>query len=124
MTYAAFLAVFLGLPLAALSLMLRRRLLNRRFLVAAGVLALIALAYMAPWDHLAAVWGLWTWAPGRTLGPRWWAIPPEEYLFCLLEALLAAALTYAVLTFARRRDHSGIPAPMERHDAGPKERRP
>ncbi len=103
MTYAAFLALFLGVPLAALmlALALRGRLLRRRYLALTAALMGIALLYMAPWDHLAAVWGLWVWAPGRTWGLRLWAIPPEEYLFCLLEALLAATLTYAALTWRR-----------------------
>lgn len=102
MTYAAFLALFLGVPLAVLALVLRGRLLRRRYLVLTAALMGIALLYMAPWDHLAAVWGLWTWAPSRTWSVRLWAIPPEEYLFCLLEALLAATLTYAALILFRR----------------------
>lgn len=102
MTYAMFLAVFLGVPLAALALVLRRKVLRRRFLVLTAALMGIALLYMAPWDHLAAAWGLWSWAAGRTWGGRLWAIPPEEYLFCLLEALLAATLTYAALILFRR----------------------
>lgn len=72
--------------------------LNRRYLILAGILMALALAYMAPWDHIAAVWGLWTWANNQTWGVRWWAIPPEEYLFCLLEVLLAIMLTCALLT--------------------------
>lgn len=102
MTYAGFLLLFLILPLVVLALLLRRRLLDRRFLACAGILTLIALVYMAPWDHTAAVWGLWTWAGGQTWGLRWWAIPPEEYLFCILEALLAVTLTYALLSRRRR----------------------
>lgn len=97
MTYATFLVLFLVAPLLALAALLRRRLLNRRYLALAGGLALVALIYMAPWDHTAAVWGLWTWGTGRTWGARWWDVPPEEYLFCALEALLAITLTYAAL---------------------------
>ena len=96
MTYADFLLLFLVLPLSVLVIFLRRRLLDQRYLVLTGILMLIALVYMAPWDHIAAVWGLWTWASNRTWGLRWWAIPPEEYLFCVLEALLAITLTYAL----------------------------
>lgn len=103
MTYAGFLALFLALPLLALCVTLRRRLLNRRFLVVAALLVVIALMFMAPWDHTAAVWGLWTWAAGRTWGARLWSVSPEEYLFCVLEALLAATLTYAALTWRRQR---------------------
>lgn len=102
MTYAGFLALFLAPPLLALGLILRRRLVNRRFLAISALLVVVALAFMAPWDHTAAVWGLWTWAGGRTWGARIWNVPPEEYLFCALEALLAASLTYAALTWSRR----------------------
>jgi lycopene cyclase domain-containing protein len=98
MTYASFLLLFLGLPLGVMAVILRRRLFNRRYLAIVGVLTLAALIYMAPWDHVAAVWGLWTWTTDQTWGLRWWTIPPEEYLFCVLEALLAITLTYAVLT--------------------------
>lgn len=101
MTYATFLALFLLVPLIVLALLLRRRLLERRFLVLSGALMAIALLYMAPWDHTAATWGLWSWAGGRTWGIRWWSVPPEEYLFCLLEALLAVTLTYALLLWRR-----------------------
>ncbi len=97
MTYVDFLLLFLVLPLSVLVIFLRRRLLDRRFLVLTGILMLTALVYMAPWDHIAAVWGLWTWANSQTWGLRWWAIPPEEYLFCVLEALLAISLTYTLL---------------------------
>lgn len=102
MTYADFLLIFLISPLVALGVILRRRLLDRRFLALAGGLTLVALIYMAPWDHTAAVWGLWTWAPGRTWDARWWDVPPEEYLFCILEALLGSALIYAVLLWRGR----------------------
>lgn len=107
MTYAQFLLLFLVLPLAAGAAVMRRRLLNRRYLAIAAILMLVALVYMAPWDHIAAVWGLWTWARGRTWGSRLWAIPPEEYLFCLLEALLAITLSYAVYAWRAGRNKSG-----------------
>lgn len=115
MTYAVFLALFLLAPLVALgvALAVRGRLLRRRYLALTLALMAVALLYMAPWDHLAAVWGLWRWAPGRTWGIRLWAIPPEEYLFCLLETLLAATLTYAALVWWRgsgsgaRDEHGG-----------------
>jgi len=98
MTYEGFLLLFLLLPLGILVVHLRKRLLDRRYLIVVGILTLVALMYMAPWDHFAATWGLWSWTNNRTWGLRWWAIPPEEYLFCVLEALLAITLTFAVLT--------------------------
>lgn len=103
MTYAEFLLLFLVLPLLACVALLRGRLLSRRYLIPAAALMLVALVYMAPWDHTAAAWGLWTWARGRTWGTRLWGIPPEEYVFCLLEALLAVTLSYAVYTWLSRR---------------------
>jgi putative membrane protein len=114
MTYADFLLIFLIAPLAALlaalGVTLRRRLLDRRFVALVGVLALVALLYMAPWDHTAAVWGLWSWAPSRTWGQRWWGVPPEEYLFCALEALLAATVVYAALLWRQRHTRASLPA--------------
>jgi len=106
MTYAVFLLLFLVLPLSVLVIFLRRRLLDRRYLVLTGILTLVALVYMAPWDHIAAIWGLWTWANGQTWGLRLWAIPLEEYLFCILEALLAITLTYALLTSKARKSEA------------------
>lgn len=121
MTYAQFLVLFLVLPLAILVLVLRRRLFDRRFLGFTAALLGIALVYMAPWDHTAAVWGIWTWTRGLTFGIRWWNVPPEEYTFCLLEALLAATLTYALL-YAHRpgtRAEDGTESPNNAapHDA-------
>lgn len=117
MSYADFLLIFLVVPLIILVLILRRRLLDRRYLALTGGLMLIALIYMAPWDHTAAMWDLWTWAPGQTWGLRWWAVPPEEYLFCILEALLAATLIYAVLIWRQRVSQVRRSAPerYERH---------
>lgn len=117
MTYADFLLLFLVLPLSVLVIFLRRRLLDQRYLVLTGILVLIALVYMAPWDHIAAVWGLWTWASNRTWGLRWWAIPPEEYLFCVLEALLAITLTYALLTREARKGEAGTRLSRQRRGA-------
>ena len=108
MTYADFLLLFLVLPLSVLVIFLRRRLFDQRYLVLTCLLTLIALVYMAPWDHIAATWGLWTWTSSQTWGLRWWAIPPEEYLFCLLEALLAITLTYTLLSRRARNDEASI----------------
>ena len=115
MTYADFLLLFLVLPLSVLVIFLRRRLFDQRYLVLTGILMLVALVYMAPWDHLAAVWGLWAWAKSQTWGLRWWAIPPEEYLFCVLEALLAITLTYALLTREARKSEAGTFQSRQHH---------
>ena len=117
MTYTGFLLLFLLLPLGILVVLLRRRLLDKRYFAIVCVLTLVALMYMAPWDHFAATWRLWSWEKGRTWGIRWWAIPPEEYLFCTLEALLAITLTFAMLT--RKDKQSGISLPKSLGDGNP-----
>jgi lycopene cyclase domain-containing protein len=108
MTYAGFLLLFLLIPLGILVGFLRERLLDRRYLTIAGILTLVALIYMAPWDHFAAIWGLWSWRNSHSWGIRWWAIPPEEYLFCALEALLAITLTFAILTRNERHNNLSV----------------
>lgn len=101
MAYATFLAIFLGIPNGLLLVYLGRRLRDWRLWGLIGVLVLMALAYMVPWDHLAAVWGLWTWAPLQTWQKKLWAIPLEEYLFCVLETMLAVTLMYLLLVSRR-----------------------
>lgn len=112
MTYFHFLLLFLALPIGALALVLRRALLNPRFWALAALLMGIALVYMAPWDHTAAVWHLWTWSSGQTWGIRWWNVPPEEYLFAVLESLLAVMLCH--LFVGRRRHPATASAQQER----------
>ena len=96
MTYAGFLSLFLLLPLVILSLLLRQRLLNRRYWFATGLLLLAVLLGMALWDHTAVALGIWSWTPQQTWGLRLWLIPLEEYLFALLETLLLTMLVYAI----------------------------
>jgi len=60
MTYTGFLLLFLLLPLGILVVLLRRRLLDKRYFAIVCVLTLVALMYMAPWDHFAATWRLWS----------------------------------------------------------------
>jgi lycopene cyclase domain-containing protein len=102
MTYAEFLLLFLGVPLSGLVLVLRSRLLDRRYLACAGGLTVVALLYMAPWDHTAAVWGLWWWAGGLTWGARWLSVPVEEYLSCALQTLLSVTLVYWLYVYQER----------------------
>ena len=55
MTYAGFLLLFLLLPFAILVAILRKRLLNRRYLTVVSILTLVALLYRTPWDHFATM---------------------------------------------------------------------
>ncbi len=101
MTYAGFLTLFLLIPLGILSLLLRRRLLDRRYWLATGLLLLPVLLGMALWDHIAVVLGIWSWTPQQTWSPRLWLIPLEEYLFALLETLFLTMLVYAINLWRR-----------------------
>lgn len=97
MTYAGFLCLFLLLPILILGLFLRRRLLEKRYWLTTTLLCLPVLICMAPWDHTAVLWGIWNWTPRQTWQIRLWLVPLEEYLFCILETILATMLLFAFL---------------------------
>ena len=80
MTYASFLALFVGLPLVVMWVAWRPRV--------PVVLLLIVYAAATPWDNLAAGSGLWTFAPDKIGGLRLWHLPIEEYAFFGLQTLL------------------------------------
>ncbi len=96
MTYAEFLCLFLILPILILSLLLRKHLLERRYWLTTGLLCVPVLICMAPWDHTAALWGIWGWTPRQTWQIRVWLVPLEEYLFCVLETILGTMALYAL----------------------------
>ena len=111
-TYADFLLLFLIVPILLLTLLLRRRLLERRYWFTTALLFLPVLLCMAPWDHAAVAQGIWNWTPRQTWGIRFWLIPPEEYLFSLLETLLATMSFYALAVWREertRRQREGQP---------------
>jgi lycopene cyclase domain-containing protein len=96
-SYAAFLGVFLLLPIVALFAALRRGL--RRFhFVSAGLVCLLAFVYTTPWDNYAAYRHLWTFAPNFVLGRPYWVgyLPLEEYLFYFGQAILVCLTTVAL----------------------------
>lgn len=95
MMYAGFLGLFLLLPILILCLLLRRRLLDKRYWRTSALLLLPVLVCMAPWDHAAASWGIWNWTPQRIWGIRIWSVPLEDYLFSLLETMLTTMLVFA-----------------------------
>jgi lycopene cyclase domain-containing protein len=87
MTYAAFLGVFVVLPIL-LSLWPCRRGLARRGWV--SLMALLAIVYVAatPWDAVGIARGLWDFAPERLVGVRFWGVPIEELAFFGLQTML------------------------------------
>jgi lycopene cyclase domain-containing protein len=96
MSYGQFLALFLGIPLAAAVILCRRSLTRGLMLVLAGVSA-IALLYTAPWDNLIVVNGVWSYGPHQILGVIIGHVPLEEYIFYVLQVFLTGILAAALL---------------------------
>jgi lycopene cyclase domain-containing protein len=89
-TYAAFLALFLVPPIALLTLRVRP---GRRLLGALGVTALLAVVYTGPWDAAIIAEGVWSYPPGRVIGPTVGGVPLEEYAFFVLQTAMTGLLT-------------------------------
>jgi len=105
MTYLNFLIIFLGGPLIGLgalhglSVVRGRGLPDQRpsawtgraaWLAVAGHM-LVALIYTTPWDNYLIASGVWTYDRTLVLGVTFGWVPLEEYLFFLLQPLMAGA---------------------------------
>ncbi len=86
MTYLQFLGLFTLLPIAALLLLLRGRVARATWRLA-GLLALLAFVYTAPWDNLIVVNRVWSYSRRHVLGLVIGVIPLEEYLFYALQVV-------------------------------------
>ena len=104
MTYAGFLLVFLVVPVIGLALWLRR-FVTRTWLWGLAAVMLLAVTYTGPWDHFIIEQGVWSYPPGRIIGPTLGNVPAEEYCFMLLQVALTS-LTLLALT---RRSRSPSP---------------
>lgn len=104
MSYLQFHAVFVIPPILALLLA------NRGFpavppgrrvaLVGLALMALVALLYTTPWDSYLIARGVWGYGEGRVVGTLW-RVPVEEYLFFVLQTLLAGLWLYRLLLHDR-----------------------
>ena len=101
MTYGQFLLIFLVAPILVLGLVLRRQ-LTLGYLRVVGIMALVAFAYATPWDNLIVAQGVWTYDPARVAGIILGWVPLEEYLFFLLQPVLAGLVVLALLTRSGR----------------------
>jgi lycopene cyclase domain-containing protein len=106
MTYLDFLALFLGLPIAALGALAwwdarrgRAALAGRRAAVAVLAHVAVAVAYTTPWDNYLVATGVWWYDPTRVLGVTLGWVPLEEYLFFMLQPVATGLL---LLALARR----------------------
>ena len=91
MTYARFLALFLG-PLLVLGIVLARSVLRVRHLLFLLGLSTVVVAWTSPWDNAAVAAGLWGFDPQRISGVVLGLLPIEEYLFFLLQTWVTSLL--------------------------------
>jgi lycopene cyclase domain-containing protein len=108
MTYLQFHLVFLlpALILAGTQAWKVRERLGTRAGWALFAVPPIALAYTTPWDNYLVWKGVWYYGADRVLGTIGY-VPVEEYLFFVLQPLLAGAVLYALLGRLAAR---GLPA--------------
>lgn len=95
MTYAQFLAMFLGIPIIA-GLYLNRGIHRRLALTLAGV-SVLALLYTAPWDNVIVLRGVWSYEPHHVAGVILGHVPLEEYIFYVLQVIMTGTLTARLL---------------------------
>lgn len=91
MTYARFLALFLG-PLLLLAVVRARPVVARRHLLFLLALSVVVVAWTSPWDNAAVAAGLWGFDPQRISGIVIGLLPLEEYLFFLLQTWVTSLL--------------------------------
>ena len=101
MSYGQFLLIFLVIPIIVLGLILRRD-LTWGYARVVGLMGLVAFGYAPPWDTLIVAQGVWSYDPNRVAGIILGWVPLEEYLFFLLQPMLAGLIVLALLTRARR----------------------
>ena len=99
MTYFAFLAIFVGIPIVLLLGVAwldvragrQRAAALTNWPVAGGILLhmLIALIYTTPWDNYLVATGVWWYDPALVTGIVLGWVPIEEYTFFLVQPILA-----------------------------------
>ncbi|WP_254536679.1 lycopene cyclase domain-containing protein [Halomarina litorea] len=98
LSYPAFVALFFGLPIAALALTGPR--ITRTHLGAVVLLAVVTVVYATPWDNYLVARGVWTYGEGvvwRRLGYT----PLSEYAIFVLQPLLIGLWFYRVVPAVR-----------------------
>lgn len=95
-SYLAFLALFVGPPLAVLAALRVTRWDGDYYrLGGVGVLAVLALAYTTPWDNYLVARGVWWYGEG-TVAAWLWHAPVEEYAFVAAQTLLTGLWVQAL----------------------------
>lgn len=97
MTYPLFLLLFLVIPIGLLALWQREKIRARQWLVAVALTILSALVYTTPWDNYLVATRVWYYDPARVWNILLGYVPLEEYLFFILQPILGALVTLALL---------------------------
>jgi lycopene beta-cyclase len=109
MSYAAFLLIFLGIPILLLMWVLRRY-LRLSHIIWIGALMLVALIYTTPWDNYLVATRVWWYDPNLVLGITFGYVPIEEYTFFLVQPLMVGLWTLWISRFIPPRTPApGIP---------------
>jgi lycopene cyclase domain-containing protein len=96
LTYLQFLAVAV-VPVALVLLdRARARRMPPRQWAGVGLMVAVAVAYTTPWDNYLVARGVWWYGEG-TVAARIWHAPAGEYLFIVLQTVVAALWLYFVL---------------------------
>jgi len=56
----------------------------------------LAVVYTGPWDHFIIEQGVWSYPPGRVIGPTIGNVPIEEYCFFLLQVTFTGLVLLAL----------------------------
>lgn len=97
MTYPLFLLIFLVIPIVVLAWLLREKLRARWWWAAVAFTIAAALIYTTPWDNYLVASGVWYYDPARVWNILIGYVPLEEYLFFILQPVLGALVTLALL---------------------------
>jgi lycopene cyclase domain-containing protein len=109
LTYAEFLAVFLGPPIVVLLALTWRR-LSPSLLLGATIIGVVGVLYTTPWDNYLIERGVWWYGEGAVRA-RIYLAPVEEYAFMALQpvvTVLWVVLLRTRLTSARESDSDPI----------------
>jgi lycopene beta-cyclase len=109
MTYFGFLAIFVGIPIAILSVITiidyRRgkwipdALHAWRPWIVLIVLCVVALIYTTPWDNYLVATGVWWYDPALVTGIVLGWVPIEEYTFFLLQPIMSGLLLLTMMRY-------------------------
>lgn len=121
MTYFGFLAIFLGIPIAGLSLWTILDFRRKKWMplalnlwhpwIVMVVLCLIAFVYTTPWDNYLVATGVWWYDIELVNGIIFGYVPIEEYTFFILQPIMTGLLLFTVMRYIK---HDAQPVSSKR----------